>query len=63
MRDPSELLSAPPDAATLQQSLDRVRSKPSSAEWDANVARGLAYSVAQALNEALQAGSADDTLD
>jgi hypothetical protein len=42
------------DAADLQETIDKVRSKADPAEWDANVARGEAYAVAEALEEALE---------
>lgn len=63
VRESAELSSAPPDAAALQRWLDSVRFQLSSAEWDADVARGRAYTVSEALEEALRAPSADDTLD
>jgi hypothetical protein len=63
LRRAAELPIAAPDAAALQQSLDRARSQLSAADWDANVARGEAYTVTEALEEALRNQSADDLVD
>jgi predicted ATPase/class 3 adenylate cyclase len=63
LRRAAELPIAAPDAAALQQSLDRAHSQLSSADWDANVARGEAYTVTEALEEALRNQSADDLVD
>ena len=63
LRGSAELPLSPPDATALQRSLDLVRSQPSSPAWDANVARGSAYTVAEALDEALRPPPGDDTLD
>ncbi len=54
LRRTAELPIAPPDAAALQRSLQRVEQRPSATEWEANVTRGAAYSVAEALEEALR---------
>jgi predicted ATPase/class 3 adenylate cyclase len=57
LRRAAELPIAPPDAAALQRSLDRVSSQQSSPDWEANMARGEQYTLTEALEEALRGTS------
>jgi tetratricopeptide (TPR) repeat protein len=54
LRESAELPMAAPDVAMLEVSISKVRDRPDADTWAANVATGSAYSLQDALTDALR---------